>query len=213
MTDALLRDAICRTGKMLVRRGLVHGTTGNVSVRTAAGFLLTPTGSALDRLDPDRLALLSPGGEHLSGDPPTKEFRLHRAVYDARPNASAVVHTHSTHSVAVSMLADVKVEDMLPALTPYYVMRVGKCAISPYRIPGDAQLAADIAQLAPHYHAVVLAHHGPVVAGPSLDEAVATLEELEESARLFLLLRKDHYRELDAAAIAALRERFPPPDP
>jgi len=213
MTDVRLREAICRIGKSLVRRGLVHGTTGNISARTAAGFLLTPTGSALDRLDPDRLALLSAGGEHIGGDPPTKEFRLHRAVYEVRPNAAAVVHTHSTHSVAVSLLADANVEDMLPALTPYYVMRVGKCAISPYRIPGDAQLAADIAQLAPHYHVVVLAHHGPVVAGPSLDEAVATLEELEESARLYLLLRKDHYRGLDAAAVAALRERFPPPDP
>lgn len=211
--DAQLRDAICRAGQLLVERGLVHGTTGNISARTANGILLTPTGSALDRLDPERLSLLSPAGEHIGGDPPTKEFRLHRAVYDVRPNTNAVVHTHSTHSVAASMLAGVDTSDMLPPLTPYYVMRVGKCAVSPYRIPGDAQLAADITGLAGEYHVVVLAHHGPVVAGPSLDEAIATLEELEESARLFLMLRNEPHITLDAAAVAALRQRYPTPAP
>jgi ribulose-5-phosphate 4-epimerase/fuculose-1-phosphate aldolase len=198
---------------MLVRRGLVHGTTGNISVRTATGYLLTPTGSALDRLDPEKLSELGPGGEHIGGDPPTKESRLHRAVYDVRPAASAVVHTHSTHSVAVSMLDAVDRDDMLPALTPYYVMRVGKCAVSPYRIPGDAQLADDVRQRAREYHVIVLAHHGPVVAGPSLDDAIATLEELEESARLYLLLRGQPHATLDAAAVAQLRARFPPPRP
>jgi ribulose-5-phosphate 4-epimerase/fuculose-1-phosphate aldolase len=212
--DERLRRAVCRAGKLLVRRGLVHGTTGNVSVRTDdGGYLLTPTGSALDRLDPDRLSLLSPDGEHIGGDAPTKEFRLHRAVYAARPSAHAVVHTHSIHSVAVSMLADIDHDDMLPAITPYYVMRIGRCAVSPYRIPGDAALADDIAQRAPAYHVVVLAHHGPVVAGTSLDDALATLEELEATARLFLLLRGERYAVLDAPAIDALRERYPLPGP
>lgn len=208
-----LRKAICRTGKMLVRRGLVHGLTGNISVRAGAQYLLTPTGSALDRLEPGQLSLMSPEGELQSGDPPTKEWRLHRAVYDSRPSAGAVVHTHSTHSVAVSMLAGIDVDDMLPVLTPYYVMRVGRCAVSPYRIPGDAQLALDIVKLAPAYHVIVLAHHGPVVAGASLEDAAATLEELEESARLYLLLQGRSYNALDAAAIDELRARFPASPP
>jgi ribulose-5-phosphate 4-epimerase/fuculose-1-phosphate aldolase len=212
-TEQHLREAICRAGQLLVQRGLVHGTTGNVSVRTVDGYLLTPTGSALDRLDPAALSLLSPSGEHIGGDPPTKEFRLHRAVYDARPSTNAVVHTHSTHSVAVSMLTGVDCDDMLPPLTPYYVMRVGKCAVSPYRIPGAAALAGDVAQRAPSYHVIMLAHHGPVVAGPSLDEAIATLEELEEAARLYLLLRGERYRLLDATAVDELRARYPAPTP
>jgi len=209
VSDDRVRRAICRAGKLLVRRGLVHGTTGNISVRTPRGYLLTPTGSALDRLDPEKLSRLSFDGNHIGGDPPTKEFRLHRAVYDVRSTANAVVHTHSTHSVAVSMLADVNRDDMLPALTPYYVMRIGKCAVSPYRIPGDALLADDVGKLAPAHHAIVLAHHGPVIAGPSLDEAIAILEELEESARLYLLVRGLAYAPLDEAAVNELRERFP----
>jgi ribulose-5-phosphate 4-epimerase/fuculose-1-phosphate aldolase len=213
VSDDRLRRAVCRAGKLLVRRGLVHGTTGNISVRTAAGYILTPTRSALDRLDPDGLSALSPQGDHVGGDPPTKEFRLHLAVYAVRPSANAVVHTHSLHSVAVSLLRDVDRADMLPALTPYYVMRVGRCAVSPYRIPGDEQLAADIAALASDYHAVVLAHHGPVVAGPSLDDAIATLEELEATARLYLALYGRDYAVLDAAAVGAIRERYPPPAP
>jgi ribulose-5-phosphate 4-epimerase/fuculose-1-phosphate aldolase len=209
LNDQALREAVCRAGKLLVGRGLVHGTTGNISVRTSVGYLLTPTGSTLDGLEPERLALLSSDGEHIGGDPPTKEFRLHRAVYDMRPRTNAVVHTHSTHSVAVSMLAGIDPRDMLPALTPYYVMRVGKCAVSPYRMPGDEALAADIAKLAQSYHAVVLAHHGPVVAGASLEDAIATLEELEESAKLYLLLNGRSYATLDAEAVEALRQRFP----
>jgi len=211
MSDDRLRRALCRAGKLLVRRGLVHGTTGNISVRTDAGFLLTPTGSALDRLDPASLSEFSAAGEHIGGDPPTKEFRLHLAVYRVRPSAGAVVHTHSLHSVAVSILDGVDHADMLPPLTPYAIMRIGKCAVSPYRIPGDAQLAADVAERAADYGAIVLAHHGPVVAGPSLDEAIATLEELEATARLYLLLRHEPHAVLDAAAVDALRARYPLP--
>ena len=213
MSDGRLRRAICRAGKLLVRRGLVHGTTGNISVRTAWGYLLTPTGSALDRLDPHELSELSPGGEHIGGAPPTKEFRLHRAMYEVRPAANAIVHTHSTHTVAVSLLGDVDVNDMLPPLTPYYIMRVGRCAVSPYRIPGDAVLADDVAQRASTYHVIMLAHHGPVVAGPSLDDALTTLEELEEAARLYLLVRGKGYATLDASAVETLRARFPAPAP
>jgi ribulose-5-phosphate 4-epimerase/fuculose-1-phosphate aldolase len=211
--DKDARRAVCRAGRMLVRRGLVHGTSGNISVRTASGYLLTPTGSGLDRLDPERLAELSADGEHVGGDAPTKEFRLHLAVYAARPSAGAVVHTHSTHSVAVSLLPDIDRDDMLPPLTPYYVMRVGRCAVSPYRVPGDAQLATDVGTLAPNYHVVVLANHGPVIAGSTLDDALATLEELEATARLYLLVRDKPHAALDGAAVAELRARFPPPKP
>jgi ribulose-5-phosphate 4-epimerase/fuculose-1-phosphate aldolase len=213
VTDGQLRRALCHAGELLVARGLVHGTAGNISVRTGSGYLLTPTGSALDRLEPERLSELSHAGEHVGGEAPTKEFRLHRAVYDARPSAHAVVHTHSAHCVAVSLLDGIETADMLPPLTPYYVMRVGRCALSPYRIPGDAQLAADVAALAPDYHVVMLAHHGPVVAGASLDEAVATLEELEATARLYMLVGNRPHRALDAAAVAELRDRFPAPPP
>lgn len=213
MNDSALRRAVCHAGQLLVARGLVHGTAGNISVRTASGYLLTPTGSALDRLDPERLSQLSAAGEHIDGDAPTKEFRLHRAVYDARPSAHAVVHTHSAHGVAVSLLDGIDTADMLPPLTPYYVMRVGRCALSPYRIPGDATLAADVAALAPDYHVIMLAHHGPVVAGASLDDAVATLEELEATARLYLLVGARPHRTLDAGAVAELRARFPAPTP
>jgi ribulose-5-phosphate 4-epimerase/fuculose-1-phosphate aldolase len=191
----------------------VHGTTGNISVRTDAGFLLTPTGSALDRLDPQTLSEMSTDGEHRGGDPPTKEFGLHLALYAGRPNANAVVHTHSTHCVAVSTIAGIDRDDMLPVLTPYYVMRVGRCAVTPYRTPGSAQLAVDVAGRAEHYHAIVLAHHGPVIAGATLNEAVDTLEELEEAARLFLLLRGHNPIPLDPVSISELRTRFPAPAP
>jgi ribulose-5-phosphate 4-epimerase/fuculose-1-phosphate aldolase len=182
-------------------------------VRTGAGFLFTPTGSALDRLDPETLAEMSTDGEHRGGDPPTKEFRLHLSFYAGRPSANAVVHTHSTHCVAVSTIAGIDCDDMLPVLTPYYVMRVGRCAVTPYRIPGSTELAVDVAGRAGRYHAIVLAHHGPVIAGATLNDAVDTLEELEVAARLFLLLRGHNPVPLDPDAISELRTRFPAPAP
>jgi ribulose-5-phosphate 4-epimerase/fuculose-1-phosphate aldolase len=209
MKDRAARKAICKLGRRLVERGLVHGTAGNISVRTADGYLFTPTGAALDMLDPDDLALVSPQGEQRSGPAATKELHLHRAMYDARPSAQAIVHTHSTHCVAVTLLPHIHHDDALPALTPYYIMRVGYAPVVPYFPPGDPELAATVGRYATGRNVLLLAHHGPVVAGASLDDAMMILEELEENARLFLLVAHNKYRTLDAGAVKDLRERFP----
>jgi ribulose-5-phosphate 4-epimerase/fuculose-1-phosphate aldolase len=190
-------------------RGLTFGSSGNMSVRSDDGWLMTPTNVALDRLDPARLSRLDPDGRHLSGDAPTKEAMLHLAMYRERPNAHAVVHLHSTHSVAVSALADIDPEDVLPPITAYYVMRVGRLPLIPYYPPGDAGLADAVGRKAATHSAVLLANHGPVVAGGSLEAAVGAIEELEETAKLHLLLQGRRTRFLNPEQVAALRARFP----
>jgi 3-dehydro-4-phosphotetronate decarboxylase len=211
MTTAVaLRDSIVRYGKSMFERGLTFGSSGNISARLEDGWLMTPTNVALDRLDPARLSRLDSDGRLLSGDAPTKESFLHIAMYRQRPNSGAVVHLHSTHSVAVSCLADVNPEDVLPPVTAYYVMRVGSLPLVPFHPPGDPTLADAVAKLAGNHHAVLLANHGPVVAGTSLDAAVGAIEELEETARLFLLLRQEKTRWLTPAQVADIRKRYPP---
>jgi ribulose-5-phosphate 4-epimerase/fuculose-1-phosphate aldolase len=190
-------------------RGLTHGSTGNISVRLDDGWLMTPTGSSFGDLDPPRLARLDGTGAHIGGDAPTKEAFLHRAMYDQQPRFAAVVHLHSTHSVAVSVLADVDPADVLPPLTAYYVMRVGGLPLVPYFAPGDAALAEAVRALAGRHHALLLANHGPVVAGTSLAAAADAIEELEATARLYLLLRHERARALTAEQVAELRRRFP----
>jgi len=209
MSEAALRDAIVRYGRSMFARGLTFGSSGNISVRAEDGWLMTPTNVALDRLDPARLAKLDDGGNLLSGDAPTKESFLHIAMYRERASARAVVHLHSTHSVAVSCLADVDAGDVLPPVTAYYVMRVGSLPLVPYYPPGDLSLADAVRKLAGKHHAVLLANHGPVVAGTSLDAAVQAIEELEETAKLFLLLRQEKTRWLTPEQVAELRRRFP----
>jgi ribulose-5-phosphate 4-epimerase/fuculose-1-phosphate aldolase len=209
-TEATLRESIVRYGKSIFERGLTFGSSGNISTRLEDGWLMTPTNVALDRLDPARLSRLDNNGKLLSGDAPTKESFLHIAMYRQRPNSGAVVHLHSTHSVAVSCLADVNPEDVLPPVTAYYVMRVGSLPLVPFHPPGDPTLADAVAKLAGKHHAVLLANHGPVVAGTSLDAAVGAIEELEETARLFLLLRQEKTRWLMPAQVADLRKRYPP---
>ena len=140
----------------------------------------------------------------ISGDPPTKETFLHRAMYEERPQASAVVHLHSTYSVAVSALADIDTANVLPPITAYYVMRVGRLPLVAYHPPGDLSLAAAVRRLAGKHHAVLLANHGPVVAGTSLDAAANAIEELEETAKLFLILRGSKVRLLTDEQVAAL---------
>jgi 3-dehydro-4-phosphotetronate decarboxylase len=210
MTETALRDAIVRYGQSLFARGLTFGSSGNISARVDDGWLMTPTNVALDRLDPAHLARLDDGGKLLSGDAPTKESFLHIAMYRERAAAQAVVHLHSTHSVAVSCLADVDADDVLPPVTAYYVMRVGSLPLVPYYPPGDPDLAAAVRKLAGKHHAVLLANHGPVVAGTSLDAAVQAIEELEETAKLFLLLRQEKTRWLTPEQVAEVRRRFPP---
>ena len=209
MNETRLRDRIATLARSLFERGLTFGSSGNISVRLDDGWLMTPTGSSMGELDPERISRLDAQGNLLSGDPPTKESFLHRAVYGERERAGAVVHLHSTHSVAVSCLADVDPCDVLPPLTAYYVMRVGKLPLIPYFAPGDVNLARAVAEMASRHHAVLLANHGPVVAGSSLEDAVYATEELEETAKLFLLLRGQAIRPLDADQVSELMKRFP----
>jgi 3-dehydro-4-phosphotetronate decarboxylase len=205
MSEASLREEMCRLGASLFARGLTFGSAGNISVRLEDGWLMTPTNVSLGRLDPARLARLDAAGKLISGDPPTKETFLHRAMYEERPQSAAVVHLHSTHSVAVSVLADVDAANVLPPITAYYVMRVGRLPLVPYHPPGDLSLAEAVRRLAGKHHAVLLANHGPVVAGSSLDAAANAIEELEETAKLFLLLRGSRLRLLTDEQVAALK--------
>jgi 3-dehydro-4-phosphotetronate decarboxylase len=209
MTDSATRDQICALGQSMFARGLTFGASGNISVRVDDGWLMTPTGSTLGTLEPTRLSKLNLAGELISGDPPTKESFLHLTMYQQRPKAGAVVHLHATHSVAVSCLDGIDPNDVLPPITAYYVMRIGQLPLVPYFPPGDIDLARAVGEMASKHHAVLLANHGPVVAGLSLDDAVQATEELEETAKLFLLLRDQKTRFLTADQVADLRRRFP----
>lgn len=185
-----LREAICRFAASLHARGLTHGSTGNISVRTpAGGLLVTPTGSSFMTLDPARLSHFDAELNLIDGAPPTKEMPLHRAFYETRSTAGAVVHLHSVHAVALSMLPDADEDDFLPALTPYPIMKLGRVKLLPYLMPGDDAIGDAIRGLAGKRSAVMLANHGPVVAGRDLEAAVYAIEELEASARLALLTR------------------------
>lgn len=210
MTETALRDRICQLGQSMFARGLTFGSSGNISVRVDDGWLMTPTGATLGTLDPARLSKLDDAGTLVSGDPPTKESVLHLTMYRERPKAGAVVHLHATHSVAVSCLADVDPADVLPPITAYYVMRVGHLPLIPYYPPGDIDLARAVGEMASKHHAVLLANHGPVVAGVSLDDAVQATEELEETAKLFLFLRGQKLNLLSPAQVAQLRDLYPP---
>ena len=207
--ETRIRDDICRVGASLFERGLTAGSSGNISVRLAdGGWLMTPTNASLGALDPARLSRLDATGRLLSGDAPTKEAFLHLSMYGERKDAGAVVHLHSSHATAVSILRDVDPNDVLPALTAYYVMRVGRLPLVPYFAPGDPDLAHAVRALASTHHAVLLANHGPVVAGTSLENAQYATEELEETAKLFLMLQNHALRLLTPEQVADLRRRF-----
>jgi ribulose-5-phosphate 4-epimerase/fuculose-1-phosphate aldolase len=207
MNENALRAQIAEIGKSLYQRGLAHGSAGNISVRLDDGWLMTPTNSCLGRLDPDRISRLDTEGRLLSGDKPSKETFLHIAMYRER-SAGAVVHLHSVHAVAISCLADVEAGDVFPPITAYAIMQVGKLALAPYYPPGDESLAEAVRKLAGKHHAILLANHGPVVAGASLDAAVNAIEELEQTAKLMLLLRGQPLRLLTPEQIAELNRRF-----
>ena len=207
MNESKHREQITLFGKSLFDRGLTMGSSGNISVRLDDGWLLTPTNSCLGRLDPALIAKLDSDGNHVSGDPPSKEGFLHRAVYEERAGAGAIVHLHSTHSVAVSCLPDVDPRDVLPPLTAYYVMRVGALPLVPYYPPGDKSLAQAVRGLAAKHSAVLLANHGPVVAGKTLEAALYATEELEETAKLYLLLLGRNPRCLTTQQVADLQSR------
>jgi ribulose-5-phosphate 4-epimerase/fuculose-1-phosphate aldolase len=203
------REEIARVGQSLFDRGLTPGSSGNISIRLEdGGWLMTPTNISLGSIDPARLSHFDADGRLVGGDAPTKEAFLHFCMYAVRTDARAVVHLHSSHATAVSILRDVDPADVLPALTAYYIMRVGRLPLVPYFAPGDPDLAHAVKALASRHHAVLLANHGPVVAGTSLANAQYAAEELEETAKLFLMLQNHALRSLTPEQVADLRQRF-----
>ena len=209
MTEAATRALLVELAASLFARGFSVGSAGNISVRLDDGYLITPTNSSLGRLDPVRLARLDASFAHVDGDKPSKEVFMHRAFYTARAEAGAVVHLHSTMATAVACLPEVDAANPIPPLTPYFVMRVGRTMpVVAYYRPGDAAMEPAIHAAARHARAVLLANHGPVVSGKSLTDAVHAAEELEEAARLFLLLRRDSPRLLTASQVDDLLATF-----
>ena len=206
MNEIKTRDLIVQMAKSLFDRGLTFGSSGNISVRMEDGWLMTPTGCSIGNIEPEKISKLDINGKLISGDPPTKESFLHLAMYEKRPQDSAVVHLHSTHSVAVSCLDEINPKNVLPPITAYYVMRIGTLPLIPYFPPGDIKLAKVVREMASEHHAVLLANHGPVVSGKSLQDAVYATEELEETAKLFLLLQGHKTRFLNSSEEAALRK-------
>ncbi|MET1414458.1 3-oxo-tetronate 4-phosphate decarboxylase [Roseibium sp. HPY-6] len=203
------RERMALYAKSMFDRGLTHGSTGNLSARLSDGSLLvTPTGSSMGFLDPARISHLSSTGELLSGDRPTKEMPLHEAFYDTRHGTGAVVHLHSCHSVALSLLPDIDPENVLPPLTAYGIMLLGKVRLLPFFVPGDPAMGEAVRGLAGKRSAVLLANHGPVVAGKDLEAAVNAMEELEATAKLALLLRGTQATALEPAQINRIVERF-----
>jgi 3-dehydro-4-phosphotetronate decarboxylase len=206
VNESALREELVMFGESLYARGYAHGSSGNLSARLPDGLLITPTNSCLGRLDPGRISKLDSQGKLVSGDAPSKEAFLHLAMYQERAGAHAIVHLHCTHCVAVSCLEGFS---GLPPITAYYVMRIRSLGLIPYYRPGDRALAEAVREKAGQHHAVLLANHGPVVAGKSLEDAVYNAEELEETARLYLLLEGRRARFLDPAQVADLEKNFP----
>jgi ribulose-5-phosphate 4-epimerase/fuculose-1-phosphate aldolase len=208
VNESQAREQIAELGMSLFSRGLTAGSSGNLSVRLEDGWLITPTNASLGRLDPGRIAKLDWNGKLLSGDPPSKESPLHLGMYQERPGANAVVHLHSTYSAAVSCLKGLSAESCIPPLTAYFVMKIGRLPLVPYHRPGDPNLGPAVRALAARNHAVLLANHGPVVSGVSLEAAIYAIEELEETAKLFLLLHGRDTSLLSEEQIAELVEIF-----
>lgn len=214
MNEAALREEICRVGASLYARGYVHGTAGNISAALADGWLITPTDACLGTLDPARLAKVDTVGQQLSGERASKTLALHRAIYAAKPGTGCVIHTHSTHLVALTLAGVWRPEDILPPITPYYVMKVGHVPLIPYHRPGDPAVAGLVAQAivaaraaGRPLRAVMLDRLGPNVWHQHPASAMATLEELEETAKLWLLGGRTA-QPLDEAALDALRAHF-----
>ncbi len=208
ITETQLRERIAEIGRSLYQRGLSPGSSGNISVRLEDGWLLTPTNSSLGYLDPSSLSKLDWQGNLISGANPSKESFLHLAMYHARKQSGAIIHLHSSHAAAVSCLDDLDPGSCISPITPYFVMRVGKLPLIPYFRPGDKALAEEIGRHASKHAAVLLANHGPVVSAPDLDGAMYATEELEETAKLMLLLHGQKVRSLTPAQIDQLREQF-----
>lgn len=209
MTEEQLRAHLAKMGQALYNRGYISGSSGNISVRLEKGYLMTPTNSCLGMLDPERISRLDPEGNHIGGDKPSKEVIVHLAMYRQRPAVGAIVHLHSPNCMAVSCLDNLNHENALPPLTPYFVMRIGRLPVVPYYRPGDAKLADAVEEFSRQSHALLLAHHGLLVGGKNLDDAVNNAEELEESARLYLTLKDKPYRTLSEEQVTELEQAFP----
>mgnify|MGYP001450450540 FL=1 len=205
--ESALREEICHVGASLFQRGYTVGTAGNISARLDDGWLITPTDACLGTLDPAKVAKVASDGSWVSGDKPSKTLTLHRCVYDNNPDAHGAVHTHSTNLVALTLAGVWQPDDVLPPITPYYVMKVGHIPLIPYHRPGDPAVAARVAQLAREVRGVLLARLGPVVWEDSVSRAAYALEELEETAKLWMMLR-DKPAPLDEAALVELRDTF-----
>jgi ribulose-5-phosphate 4-epimerase/fuculose-1-phosphate aldolase len=209
MSEDDTRALLVALAASLFARGFSVGSAGNISVRLDDGYLMTPTNSSLGRLDAASISKLDRGFNHVGGDKPSKEVFMHRAFYQARPDAGAVVHLHSTMATAVGCLPDADTHNPIPPLTPYFVMRVGRSMpLIPYYRPGDPAMEPAIHAAAKAARAVLLANHGPVVSGKTLTDAVYAAEELEEAAKLYLLLRASGPRLLTGPQVDDLLETF-----
>ena len=207
--ESRLREHICLLAKSMFDRGLTGGSTGNISARTRdGGLLVSPTGTSFGRLDPARLSRFDAAGTLIGGDTPTKEMPLHSAFYDTRSGTGAVVHLHSCHSVAWSMMPEVDPDNFLPPLTPYALMKLGRVKLLPFFLPGDPAMGKAVRGLAGKRTAVMLANHGPVVAGKDIEAACNAIEELEDTARLAMLTRGTGARELTEDQVRAVVTKF-----
>ena len=207
--ESHLRELICLLAKSMFDRGLTGGSTGNISARTPdGGLLVSPTGTSFGRLDPARLSRFDASGILTDGDPPTKEMPLHTAFYDTRSTAGAVVHLHSCHSVALSMMPGTDADDFLPPLTPYAIMKLGRVKLLPFFLPGDPAMGQAVRGLAGKRSAVMLANHGPVVAARDVEAACNAVEELEDTARLAMLLRGHDANALTPEQVRSVVTKF-----
>ena len=209
MSETKLRELICVLAKSMFDRGLTGGSTGNISARTDdGGLLVSPTGTSFGRLDPARLARFDANGRFIDGDKPTKEMPLHSAFYDTRTTTGAVVHLHSCHSVAWSMMPEVDPDNFLPPMTPYSILKLGKVKLLPFFMPGDPAMGAAVRGLAGKRSAVMLANHGPVVAGTDVEAACNAIEELEDTAKLAMLMRGYDAKMLTAEQVNQVVTQF-----
>lgn len=209
-TEAQLRQDIVRWAKSIFDRGLTSGSSGNISARIGDVVIATPTNSCLGFLAADTLSKVSLSAGHVSGDPPTKEMPLHLAFYRNRPQCGAVVHLHSSYATALSCLSSTPADNAIPPITPYVVMRAGSVPLVPYRTPGSVEAGDIAARFAPNHSAILIANHGPVATGKTLDAAVSAIEEIEEAAKLVFLTRGSAVNLLDEAEVRALRAKFNP---
>ena len=210
MTESKLREKICMFASSMFDRGLTHGSTGNISVRlNNDDILVTPSGSSFGRLDPNQIVKVTKDGKLIGNSTPTKELPLHQAFYETRGMKSgAVVHLHSTHSVALSMLPDVNEDNILPSFTPYSIMLLGKVKLLPFFVPGDPAMGEAIKGLAGKRSTVLLANHGPVVSGKDLESSVNAIEELEATAKLALILKDAKPIELNENQVRSVINKF-----